>query len=114
MPRPADSGPAGRSATAASTGGEPSPQLAIRLGELSEELQRQLYDAFQLQVRYNKPRHEAVIRVTIREDTVHTLNDATSGAIGPNKHRERRQTGAAASFPCSVRPRQDSNLRHPL
>ncbi|MFP3965311.1 hypothetical protein SMC26_23590 [Actinomadura fulvescens] len=90
------------------------PQLPIKQGELSEELRRRLYDAFQLQARYNKPRHEAVIRVTVREDIAHTLNAATSGAINPNKRRDRRPPGAAPSFPCSVRPRQDSNLRHPL
>lgn len=90
------------------------PQLPLKLGQLPEELQRQLYDAFQLQIRYNKPRHDALIRVTIREDTVHTLNAATSATSSPANLRGRRSGEAGRSFPCSARLRQDSNLRHPL
>jgi site-specific DNA recombinase len=33
------------------------PQLPLRLAGLPEHLQRGLYDAFQLQVRYHRPRH---------------------------------------------------------
>jgi len=39
------------------------PQLPLALGALPEALQRSLYDAFQLQVRYHRPRHEVTIRV---------------------------------------------------
>jgi hypothetical protein len=77
--------------------------------ELPESLERQLYDVFHLNVRYNRARHEATIQVTIREDTIMTLTDArqddrdaggrTSGVLGD-------------AFPSSGCPRQDSNLRH--
>lgn len=70
------------------------PQMAIRLDELPEDLQRRLYDAFQLQVRYNKPRHEARIRVTIREDTARTFAKAasvvTAGESDISPRRSRR------------------------
>ena len=46
------------------------PQLPLRLAGLPEHLQRSLYDAFQLQVRYHRPRHEATIRVTIRAESL--------------------------------------------
>jgi hypothetical protein len=39
-----------------------------------EHLQRSLYDAFQLQVRYHRPRHEVTIRVTIRADGLDHFN----------------------------------------
>src|SRR5262249_47799557 len=38
------------------------PQLPLRLAGLPEHLQRGLYDAFQLQIRYHRPRHEVTIR----------------------------------------------------
>jgi hypothetical protein len=49
------------------------PRLQLALGVLPEALQRSLYAAFQLQVRYHRPRHEVTIRVTIRADALPTL-----------------------------------------
>ena len=46
------------------------PQLPLALAALPEALQRSLYDAFQLQVCYYRPRHEVTIRVTIRADAL--------------------------------------------
>jgi site-specific DNA recombinase len=43
-------------------------QLPLRLAGLPEHLQRDLYNAFQLQVRYHRPRYEVTIRVTIRAE----------------------------------------------
>ena len=99
------------------------PQLPVRLAELPENLQRRLYDAFQLQVRYNKPRHEVMLRVTVREDTVQTLTAAVAStgglphrAVGePRRHMlDLRKPEINRGFPSSVRPVQDSNLRSRL
>ena len=52
------------------------------LGALPEALQRSLYSAFQLQVRYHRPRHEVTIRVTIRADALPTLTQIVKEAAG--------------------------------
>ncbi|MDN3356820.1 hypothetical protein [Actinomadura sp. DC4] len=47
------------------------------MAELPKSLERRLYDAFHLNVHYNRARHEATIQVTIREETIITLTEAT-------------------------------------
>jgi hypothetical protein len=64
------------------------PQLPLRLCGLPEHVQR-LYDAFQLQVRYHRPRHEVTIRVTIRADSLNHIN-GTVNAIKPQGEREKK------------------------
>ena len=54
------------------------PGLPVALNRVPEPLQRRLYDAFQLHIRYNRPRHETVIRVTIRASTLPTLTQVIS------------------------------------
>jgi site-specific DNA recombinase len=54
------------------------PQIPLRLADLPEPLQRSLYDAFQLQVRYHRPRHEVTIRATIRAETLDSISQAVS------------------------------------
>jgi hypothetical protein len=71
--------------------------------ELPESLERQLYDAFHLNVRYNRARHEATIQVTIREDTIMTLTEATQG----DRDAGGRTSGVLGdAFPSSGCPRQ--------
>ncbi|CCB74512.1 protein of unknown function [Streptantibioticus cattleyicolor NRRL 8057 = DSM 46488] len=53
------------------------PELGRGLGSLTAEAQRELYDAFQLEVRYNRERGEALLRVTINADTAETLAGRT-------------------------------------
>ncbi len=65
------------------------PQLPLRLAGLPEHLQRSLYDAFQLQVRYHRPRHEVTIRVTIRADSLNHIN-GTVNAIRPQGESEKK------------------------
>jgi hypothetical protein len=48
----------------------------------AEVLQRSLYDAFHLQVRYHRPRHEVIIRVTIRADALPSLTQLMKEAAG--------------------------------
>jgi hypothetical protein len=53
---------------------------------MPEELQRRLYDAFGLEIRYNPDGHQATIRITLSADTIdgvatttrHTM-ETTSG-----------------------------------
>jgi hypothetical protein len=65
------------------------PQLPLRLAGLPDHLQRSLYDAFQLQVRYHRPRHEVTIRVTIRADSLNHIN-GTVNAIRPQGEMEKK------------------------
>jgi site-specific DNA recombinase len=64
------------------------PQLPLRLAGLPEHLQRGLYDAFQLQVRYHRPRHEVAIRVTIRADGL----DHVNGTVAAITSQQNAQT----------------------
>jgi site-specific DNA recombinase len=45
------------------------PQLPLQFTDIPEPLQRTLYEAFQIQVRYHRPRHEVTIRASIRAET---------------------------------------------
>ncbi|MDH6623485.1 hypothetical protein M2271_001272 [Streptomyces sp. LBL] len=81
------------------------PQLGVRLGTLSEEAQRQLYDAYRLEVRYLRTRREIQIQVTIPAATATQLTDLTARTVTPLAAR----TGV--DQPSFGRPRQDSNLR---
>ena len=76
-----------KAATPGHTGNDPDlltgvPQLPFALGVLPEAGQRSLYDAFQLQVRYHRPRNEVTIRVTIRADALPSLTQIVKEAAG--------------------------------
>ena len=58
------------------------PQLSLVLGAVPEALQRSLFDAFHLQVRYHRPRHEVTIRVTIRAGALPSLTQLVKEAAG--------------------------------
>ncbi|WP_222721677.1 hypothetical protein, partial [Actinomadura sp. HBU206391] len=47
--------------------------------ELPEALERRLYDAFHLKIRYNRTRHEATLQIALREDSVKMLTTAVQG-----------------------------------
>jgi hypothetical protein len=51
------------------------PQGAIDPVLRSEEEQRDLYDAFHLQLRYDRPKHQVTLRVTIYAEAVGVLTD---------------------------------------
>ncbi|MFE9335536.1 recombinase family protein [Streptomyces sp. NPDC007063] len=81
------------------------PQLTPRFAELPEAVQREIYDAFRLEVRYHRPRREIHLQVTVSAATATDLARLTTQALVPG-------TGnATLDQPCFVRPRQDSNLR---
>jgi site-specific DNA recombinase len=61
-------------------GGDPAlldalPRLDIRVENHPEAIQRQLYDAFGLEVRYSRPREEISIRVLINRDTLDGMGE---------------------------------------
>jgi hypothetical protein len=97
------------------------PQRAIDPTQLSEDDQRALYDAFHLQVRYNRAKHQATLRVTIYAEAVgaphqedprpRQLRDAEQDPEQRNRPGD-RHIGRRGAFPCCHCPRQDSNLRH--
>jgi len=69
------------------------PQLSIDLALIAEEDQRQLYDAFHLEVRYHRTKHQVTVRVTIHAGTVSALTNkinalAVDGIPGQTQNRE--------------------------
>ena len=76
-------------------GGDPGllqalPELPLRLADIPEPLQRSLYEASQLQVRYHRPGHEVTIRVAIRAETVDTISQAVNRIAEYDNKREKR------------------------
>ncbi|GGR67491.1 hypothetical protein GCM10010252_01550 [Streptomyces aureoverticillatus] len=61
------------------------PYLKVDLTRVPEEKQRQLYDAFGLEVRYSRPREELALRVTIPGHMVDALARITRGLDMGNK-----------------------------
>ena len=61
------------------------PQADIDLRRLSDDQQRQIYDAFHLEVRYNTARNEATIRVTVTSGTAQTL----AATVGDSTYAQR-------------------------
>ncbi|MCW2870544.1 MAG: Site-specific recombinase [Streptomyces oryziradicis] len=78
------------------------PQLPVRLAKMPETAQREIYDAFQLQLHYRGPNRQLQLQVTI------------SAGLAENMGRVMGRAIAAAGGddqPISACPRQDSNLR---
>ncbi|WP_165970464.1 recombinase family protein [Actinomadura sp. 6K520] len=65
------------------------PHLQAHLAELPEHLQRHLYDAFHLQIRYHPNEHAITIRITISDDTVETLAHASQTILAPALNESR-------------------------
>src|SRR5262249_52251185 len=49
------------------------PQLQLHLAHAPHDLQRALYDAFDLTITYNRERHQATLKVTITTDAVDSI-----------------------------------------
>jgi hypothetical protein len=58
------------------------PVTSQDLTQLPEDVQRQLYDAFHLQIRYHHGQRRVTIRITINAATVHALADSVATAVG--------------------------------
>jgi hypothetical protein len=75
------------------------PQAAIDLTRLPEDHQRELYDAFHLQIRYNALTYEVILRVTVDADTAQLLATAVNRVVGlprPRTAPEAQEPGAEA------------------
>ncbi|MGP3991924.1 hypothetical protein [Streptomyces sp. 3N207] len=79
------------------------PQLRTRLRDLPPAIQREIFDAFQLQIRYDHRDRSAEIQVTIAAALTDRLNGIAESAAAA--------TEPGGNQPFSARPRQDSNLR---
>ncbi|GIF68991.1 hypothetical protein Ais01nite_70260 [Asanoa ishikariensis] len=66
------------------------PQGDIDITRLSDDQQRQVYEAFQLELRYNTIRNEATIRVTVTSGTAAML---AAGDGGDRPHSETKKGG---------------------
>ncbi|MFI9080771.1 recombinase family protein [Streptomyces sioyaensis] len=82
------------------------PRLGTSLAKLPEAEQRRLYDAFQLEVHYLRPRREIQLQVTVPAATADELSRLTQQVVAPLT-----AAGGGTDQPCFGRPRQDSNLR---
>ena len=58
------------------------PKINFALVSVPEDQQRRLFDAFQLELRYNRTRHELAIRATVRGDMIEELRTVIHLAIG--------------------------------
>jgi hypothetical protein len=58
------------------------PVTSRDLTELPEQIQRQLYDAFHLQIRYHHAQRRVTIQVTVSASTVQGLADSITTAVG--------------------------------
>ncbi len=81
------------------------PVLTTRFAELPEAAQRKLYDAFRLEVRYNRLQREVWLTVTIPAAFAADLGELTRRTVIPSPGH------AHGDQPGFERPRQDSNLR---
>ncbi|MET9294310.1 recombinase family protein [Streptomyces sp. NPDC003077] len=82
------------------------PRLGTSIAHLPEAEQRRLYDAFQLEVHYLRPRREIRLQVTVHAATAQELSRLTQRVVAPLTPADN-----GSDQQCSKRPRQDSNLR---
>jgi site-specific DNA recombinase len=69
------------------------PKIKLDVTALPEDHQRQLYDAFHLQIRYDAHRHELTLRVTLDADTAEALAKTVCDASrAPGRPRGPSQT----------------------
>ncbi len=74
------------------------PLIQFDLLELPEEYQRRLFDAFHLELRYNRHLHQLTAKVTVYAETV----DALRGAM-PTLDDVRSRSSDEAGEPCTAR-----------
>ena len=80
------------------------PHSDIDITLLPEDTQRRLYDTFHLEVRYNTPRREAILRITIDAETAPALAQAVNTALNipaPRPSPETAKPAAGADAPAA-------------
>ena len=65
--------------------------IAVDLAALPEAHLRRLFDAFQLELRYHRRRHELTIRATVRADMVEPLRAAVRQTTGSHEMTTKTQ-----------------------
>jgi site-specific DNA recombinase len=82
------------------------PQGVIDPTLLPEEDQRDLYDAFHLQIRYDPTKHQVTLRVTIYAEAITALTEKIQAAekVEPHKKVQNDETSRVAAVP-ATRPR---------
>jgi len=58
------------------------PQVSLNVLDLPGELQRQLFDAFQLQIRYDRHRQHVTIKVAIRAEMIDSIGQTAASLAG--------------------------------
>ncbi|MGI5154386.1 hypothetical protein [Microbispora sp. CA-102843] len=71
------------------------PMLQTKLAELPEELQRELFTAFRLEIRYDACLGVALIRITLDHETIEGAA-AMAEELPGNENRRLPETGACA------------------
>jgi site-specific DNA recombinase len=89
------------------------PLMEADLARLPEDLERELFDAFQLQVRYHQPTRRVTIRVTVDGEAIPTLVKTSHAVMQRAGHVIRRNperpptakaVGGPRSFPLQIVP----------
>src|SRR5262249_30287609 len=69
------------------------PQGRVDLNRLSEDQQRRIYDAFHLELRYNAPRRDVTIRVSITGETAPILGTTIETILDEDAQTQSRGPG---------------------
>lgn len=80
------------------------PRLATGLASVEENLQRKLFDAFTLELRYRVKTHEELIRITVKEDNLPAIKALTNAIADPPEGGSAIQDGSLVlCAPCRIR-----------
>lgn len=81
------------------------PKVNLNILDLPEQLQRQLFDAFQLQIRYDRHRQQVTIKVAIRAEMIDSIGQtAAPRRSGCGHGRNCRSVAAAVAIGVGIAP----------
>jgi site-specific DNA recombinase len=89
------------------------PQVALRLSSAPEQLQRDLYDAFNLKIIYSRERHEVTLRVTVTADAVDSLSRSVHAVADRRTTKTKNSESDAASRAHDAQPTVSLDLGAP-
>jgi hypothetical protein len=93
------------------------PIIETDLGRLPEDIERELFDGFQLQVRYHQPPRRVTLRVTIDGEATPRLtatSQAIMGRVGDSRNpRNTDRPGESVCRRVGRGLRVDQQHRHP-
>ncbi|MCK2221933.1 hypothetical protein MF672_050215 [Actinomadura sp. ATCC 31491] len=80
------------------------PQVAANLSTIGEDLQRKLFDAFNLELRYRADAHKVLIRITVKESSMPLIMTLTREiATSANAEKGITDDSLLLSAPCRIR-----------